>query len=225
MHWIIKDGFRSKNTLVSTEESILLALNKKQISGVELSLYQCLDGKIVVSSNDKVGKTKISEIFFSKLNQYRTEKNIKNNSIISLEHLLKIYSKYDNNHYLFLNLLSHAKDNKRYIENITKILKKYPVKNLYLKSDSKEIILYLRDLMKYTDVKIGATFNNYFSNLFLDFYVVDDLVLQRLGEEQIPSNYILIQNFNLNQESFKYSNFRKSIFVLVDDFTYFKISN
>lgn len=223
MHLIIKNGFSSKNTFPSTEESISLTLNKTDISGIDLNLYRCLDGEIVVSSSNCFEKIKLSEIPFSSLKKYHLKKGLKNTSIFSLEQLLSFYSKY--NQCLVLTLPNHFERNKQYVEKIVEIINKYPIKNLYLKSDVKEIILYLKDLLSSTNVKIGAVMDSdlsYFLNLSLDFYVVDFSTFQKIGERVIPSSCVMIQNITSRQELSFLRSIKKNIFLLVDDLTYFK---
>jgi len=122
----------------------------------------------------------------------------------------------------------HGKDNKRFVEEVTKIINKYPNSNLYLKSSSSEIVLYLREFAQFA--KIGAILidtSPYFLKQQLDFYSLAGPSLCPYWSKQKSEEKTLLMVENVMNEDEaidtiqETKDFLKKMYMIVNDIDIF----
>lgn len=203
MKVLVKNGASTKNTPSNSIDSFLLALNTNYIDGIEVNLNLTKDNNLIVYHCDSIMghyKHKFSNLTLSDIDKYNLGTKVKKHNIITLDKLLKIFD--NTSKLLVLNIDSHN-NNKILVDKLISIINNYPNDNIYIKSSSKEIILYIKD--KIHNAHIGAVImdrEKYFWNLDLDFYSIslNDISLlpikSDIEKKLIKNKFIMLNDIN-----------------------------
>jgi len=209
MKLIADGGAITKNATPNTRDAIILALNTPCVDGFKLKLYLTKDHKIVSVSDDvyEYFKNQIGGIENNTLHQlqgYNLGTNIHRQSILTLREILNIFRKYHKD--LVLQLCNENENNALLIDLLLVELRPYKDLNIYLESESKEIISYLQS----DDVcfQIGAVVQpNSLENfeLSVDFFDVNITLLNKLDiRKKVAEGKLIMINQINNQNVFDY---------------------
>ena len=230
MDYIIKNGISSKNTTLNTEKSISLAFNNPELLGVSLNLYMTKDDYIVVSDTDIVNPSsnqKIRDFTLEELRRHNIGTRVNREEVMTLESVLRDFHGSEKVFIFTMNDMSV--DNQQFVETVASIVNRYPNSNLYIKSPSKEIVLYLRDLIQFAS--IGAVLLNedtYFLKQNLDFYCLSGPKLCPYWSKQKKEAGILLMVESIVNEKDAVStihdvqSFLNKMYMIVDDNNVFK---
>lgn len=203
MKLIIKDGVCSKNSPKNTMDSINLALKTECIEGISITARLTADGTIIVYSDNTIMCNNINKIPYNELLKYNIGTKIRKNRILTLEEVLKTCI---NSSKKIIIELVNCDNNLLLVESLVELTNKYPNANIYLKTDVKEIIIYLKEIAN--NCKIGAIINNYdnyFWMLDLDFYVINcSKINSNFISKKVNNKIMMFEKINV-KDYFKYS--------------------
>jgi len=202
MDYIIKNGVGSKNTALNTETAISLALQNPDLLGVSLNLYMTKDHHIVISDTNIVKgspNSKIQDFTLEELRIHNVGTRVSREEIMTLESVLSNFK--DCKKVLIFTMGDVGSDNKIFVETVANIVNQYSNRNLYIKSSSREIVLYLRDLVKFAQV--GAVLLNedtYFLQQNMDFYCLSGPSLCPYWSKQKSEEGVLLMVESIENE-------------------------
>lgn len=202
MDYIIKNGMGSKNTTLNTEKSISLALHNPDLLGVSLNLYMTKDYHIVISDTNIVEGSpnhKIKDYTLEELRAHNIGTRVNREEIMTLESALRDFQ--NSNRVFIFTMNDVGKNNKIFVEKVSEIVNNYPNSDLYIKSPSAEIVLYLRDLVQFAQV--GAILLNedtYFLKQDLDFYCLSGPSLCPYWSKQKSEKGVLLMVESIENE-------------------------
>lgn len=230
MDYIIKNGMDSKNTALNTEKSISLALHNPELLGVSLNLYMTKDHRIVISDTNMVEGSpnyKIKDYTLEELRVHNIGTRVNREEIMTLENVLSDFKGSDKVFVFTMN--DEGGDNKIFVETVANIVNNYPNSNFYIKSPSAEIVLYLRDLVRFASV--GAVLVNqdtYFLKQDLDFYCLAGPSLCPFWSKQKSEEGVLLMVESIDDEEDAVStihevqSFLNKMYMIIDDSNAFK---
>lgn len=214
MKLIIKDGVSSKNSPKNTMDSINLALKTKCIEGISITVRLTQDGTIIVYSDSIIMCNNINKIPYKELLKYNVGTKIRKNRILTLEEVLENCLRLSKK---IVIKLVNCDNNLLLVESLIELVNRYSTENIYLKTDVKEIIIYLKELAN--PCKIGAIINNYdnyFWDLDLDFYEINcSKVNMSLISKKFSNKTIMFEKIDI-KDYFKHArnNFDNSYLVI-----------
>ena len=230
MDYIIKNGVGSKNTALNTEKSISLALNNPELLGVSLNLYMTKDNYIVISDTDMINSSldyEIRNFTLEELRRHNIGTRVNREDIMTLESVLKDF--HDSEKVFIFTMNDMGVDNKKFVEVVASIVNHYPNNNLYIKSPSREIVLYLRDFIQFAYV--GAVLLNedtYFLKQNLDFYCLSGPRLCPYWSKQKQEEGILLMVESIEDEQdavttiHEVQSFLNKMYMIIDNSNTFK---
>lgn len=212
MKLIIKEGIYSRNSPKNTMDAIILAVNNPNIDGISITIQMTQDGILVVYPDNTIMHKNINKIPYKQLTKYNVGTRIKKHSILKLEDVLQ---KMDGSSKKLLIELVNCDNNLQLVESVITLASKYPDIDIYLNTCVKEDILYLKEIAN--TCRIGATIkdsSNYFWNLDLDFYIIDEANIDSSYIHHMLDNNRIIMYKSMDtvkQLSFVENNFQKYI--------------
>ena len=230
MDYIIKNGMGSKNTALNTEKSISLALNNPDLLGVSLNLYMTKDHHIVISDTNIVEgspNARIEDFTLEELRIHNVGTRVNREEIMTLESVLNEFK--DSEKAFIFTMNDTGRENKIFVENVAEIVNNYPNSNLYIKSPSAEIVLYLRDLVQFANV--GAVLlneDNYFLKQNLDFYCLSGPSLCPFWSKQKSEEGVLLMVESIVDEEdavttiHEVHSFLNKMYMIIDNTNTFK---
>jgi len=204
MYLIAHRGLHSKNTKENTLGAIKLGDSNDKVDGVEIDVRLTMDNKVVVIHDDSIdrvsnGKGKVSEMSLDRLKRFNYGTFLKRSTITTLEEVL---SKFSSNTLLIIELKDESIRNVVLAKTVLEITSKYPNLNIWFKSFSKDIILYLKEN---TDRFVGALVNkNHINNLDLDvdFYSISKKIMTNdlFLSETLKNKPIMVWTINTKED-------------------------
>lgn len=204
MYLVAHRGLQSKNTKENTLAAIKLGNKNSNIHAVEIDVRLTKDEKIVVIHDKDIertsnGKGLVREMSLDRLRQFNYGSFLKRSSISTLDEVLQ---EFNGNTLLIIELKDELDKNILFSAKVLEIVKNYPNLNIWFKSFSKEIILFLKEK---TNLPVGALVNkNHLDNLDLDvdFYSMSkQIITQDMANKKIQNNKpIMVWTINSNED-------------------------
>lgn len=216
MKVIANGGAITKNVTCNTMDALILGLNTSYIDGFKYKLYLTKDQEIITLGDDIVDNyvsdiDKICELTLKEYNHFNIGTDVKSQKILSLKEILKVFKKHPDK--LLVLQLANICDKALLVDVVLELLKDYDIPNLYLESESKEVIEYLKSSGN-SNYKVGAavtskSLSNF--NLNVDFYDIYTSVLKivnirnkiRLGKIIMINQVNRKETFNLIYNEYK----------------------
>lgn len=176
MKFIAKGGATSSNVVENTRDAILLAIHTNYIDGVALCVRLTKDLHPVLFSTTSItgvssGTGYIKEHTLLELQQHNFGSKVKRQDILTLEDALTLFK--NTTKILVLELMDEQERNKEFVDIVMSIVNQYPNINLYMKSRSKEMALYMNQFNTKAKIGIVLTENTPAMNAYnFDFYSV-----------------------------------------------------
>ncbi len=175
MNLIAYRGLSSKNVAYHTKDAIILALNADYLSGISMHVRLTKDQELVVYDEEefRIGNHSfgsIQDLSLNELRHFNVGNKIQRQMIPTLREILDCYR---TEKILLLELADEQDRNFLFAERVAALLNQYRNINLLVTSQSKELVLYLQDLL--TTGKLGLTFtdpNDYQCPIAVDFYQI-----------------------------------------------------
>lgn len=194
MYLVAHRGLHSKNTKENTLGAIKLGDSNSRIDGVEIDVRLTKDNQVVVIHDESIdrvsnGKGKVSEMSLDRLKRFNYGSFLKRTTISTLDEVL---NKFSTKTLLIIELKDELIRNIILAKKVLEITSRYPNLNIWFKSFSKDIVIYLKEN---THRPVGALVNkNHIDNLDLDvdFYSISKKII---ANEMVSSK--LLQNKNI----------------------------
>ncbi|MBQ7136737.1 MAG: hypothetical protein IJO43_02015 [Bacilli bacterium] len=194
MYLVAHRGLHSKNTKENTLGAIKLGDSNSRIDGVEIDVRLTKDNQVVVIHDESIdrvsnGKGKVSEMSLDRLKRFNYGSFLKRTTISTLDEVL---NKFSTKTLLIIELKDELIRNIILAKKVLEITSRYPNLNIWFKSFSKDIVIYLKEN---TNRPVGALVNkNHIDNLDLDvdFYSISKKIITN---EMVSSK--LLQNKNI----------------------------
>jgi glycerophosphoryl diester phosphodiesterase len=204
MYLVAHRGLQSKNTKENTLAAIKLGNKNPNIHAVEIDVRLTKDNEVVVIHDKDIdrtsnGKGMVREMSLERLKRFNFGSFLKRTSISTLEEVLKEFS---DDTLLIIELKDELNRNILLSTKVLEIINNYPNLNIWFKSFSKEIVLYLKEK---TNRPVGALVNqNHLDNLFLnmDFYSISKKIINKeMLDDKIKQNKpIMVWTINTNED-------------------------
>lgn len=194
MKLIAHRGLHSKNTKENTLPALLLANKNTNLSGLELDVRLTRDNEVVVIHDEDInrvsnGKGKVRDMTLDRLKRFNCGTILKRERISTLDEAL---NKLSPSGMIIIELKDELNKNNILVNKVLELIKKYPNLNIWLKSFSKDIVLYLKQYSNYpVGILINAN-NKELLNIDVDFYSIS----QKVINNEIVDN-LLKQNKNI----------------------------
>ena len=182
MKYIIHRGITSKNIKENSYSAIKKAIKDKESIGVEFDIRLTKDKKIVLSHNSLINLNVIEETNYSEL--------IKNNYLTTLDKILEIDIKTNNNYKVFSDILMNT-------------INKYN-KNIYLASFDKNIIKYIKSKYKKGIITLLYRRNNY-NFIITNYKLISNNKIKKIKDKEIFL-WTIHNNNELEEIKNKFSN-------------------
>ncbi len=177
MHIIARRGVTTKNVPSNTLDAVILSQALSYIDGITLDVRLTMDNQLVVFERDSIeslsnGKGNISEMTLDELKHYNTGTKIHKQSIITLEEALSEID-LEMEHKILLHLCDHASKNEILVDELLKVLAKFPSLNILIASCELSMLLLLKE--KKISYPLGRIFKfkeDYNYKMDLSFYVI-----------------------------------------------------
>ena len=172
MKYIVKGGVTSRNVPANSMDALWLSMHSPHLSGVHLNVFLTKDQEVVLYEGPMVdhGKENIHDLTFRHLERRNFGTRIRRHSIVRLEDALKALNEENR---MVLISLGDTKD-LQLVKKVLEITEQFSGLDIYLVSEDKEIVLYLKQATKKQRVGVkitGGNENNW--DMDVDFYVVD----------------------------------------------------
>ena len=179
MKLIAHRGLHSKNTKENTLPALLLANKNTNLSGLELDVRLTRDNEVVVIHDEDInrvsnGKGKVRDMTLDRLKRFNCGTILKRERISTLDEAL---NKLSPSGMIIIELKDELNKNNILVNKVLELIKKYPNLNIWLKSFSKDIVLYLKQYSNYpVGILINAN-NKELLNIDVDFYSISQKVI------------------------------------------------
>ena len=221
MKTIIEGGLSSKNSPMYTIDSFLLANMNTNIDGIHVDIYLTKDNEIVLINQQILKSLGINEQYIndntlSKIKKLNIGTRVKQNQVVSIEALLKIFT----NKYVIVTLKENQDTSKNYllVTVLLEYVNKYPNIKWYLTTSSTNILNLI--LSHNTEAKIGKIVNSeQDSDYSLDFFSTDINNINSL-KNKTDSTTILCNIDTKEKYNFlnKYNASFKELFVIINNY-------
>ena len=204
MKIIANGGASTKNVASNTMDAITLGLKAPYIDGFKFKLYLTKDNRIITLSDDIVnfftkGINKINDFTLKEFLYFNVGSRVQKQQIVTLKQILDIFSKY-NDKYLILELTNENEKNGIFTDLVLNMVRNYSnTINIYLESENKEIVSYLKSTDNSYPIGIRVTENskdNWYVDV--DFYDINTTLLDyfNIREKIINNKLIMIDEVN-----------------------------
>jgi len=200
MYLVAHRGLQSKNTRENTLAAIKLGNQNPNIHAVEIDVRLTKDNNVVVIHDEDIertsnGKGMVREMSLDRLKRFNFGTFLKRTSISTLDEVLK---KFTNDTILIIELKDENHKNILLSTKVLNIVQNYPNLNIWFKSFSKDIILYLKEN---TNRPVGALVNkNHLENLLLDmdFYSISKKVINKemINQKNVQNKPVMVWTIN-----------------------------
>lgn len=188
----------------NTKESIINALNKPYISGIEIDIRMTKDNKIVVLHDKTINRTSnghglVSKTTYSKLKKYNFGTKTHPSKISLLKDILKIVP---NNKILLIEIKCELCNENKFIKNLLKTLKPFKNKNIHIMSFNNSIINKIKK--KEPNLKCGILISTLINSTHIkdntDFIAISSYSINKIKNYQKPIFIWAINNKKTYQE-------------------------
>lgn len=202
MNLIAHRGLQSKNTKENTLPALILANKNNKLSGFELDVRLTRDNEIVVIHDEDIdrvsnGKGKVRDMSLDRLKRFNYGTWIKRSTISTLDEVL---SKLNSSSMIIIELKDEQEKNNILVNKTLEIINKYPNLDIWLKSFSKDIILYLK---QYSNYPVGILINDKDRKLLdidVDFYSISQKIINNKMVENLLNQNKNIMIWTVNTE-------------------------
>lgn len=222
MYLIAHRGLQTKNTKENTLGAIKLGDSNPNIYGVELDVRLTKDNKVVVIHDDTIdrtsnGKGKVREMSLNRLKRFNYGSFLKRSTISTLEEVL---DKFSSNTLLIIELKDELDKNIFLARKVLEITMKYSNLNIWFKSFSKDIVMYLKEN---NDRPVGiliSSKNIEYLDLDMDFYsiskkiVTKDMISNKLSQNKKVMIWTVDTNEDMNILENNIGNYLDSIYLI-----------
>ena len=221
MKTIIEGGLSSKNSPIYTVDSFMLANANQNIDGIHVDIYLTKDNEIVLINQQTLKSLGVNEQYIndntlSKIKKLNIGTRVKQNQVVSIEALLKIFT----NKYIIVTLKENQDTSKNYllVTVLLEYVNKYPNIKWYLTTSSTNILNLI--LSHNTEAKIGKIVNSrQDSDYSLDFFSTDINNINSLKNK--PDSTIILCDIDTKEKYVflnKYNASFKELFVIINNY-------
>lgn len=198
MKIIANGGASTKNVASNTMDAITLGLKAPYIDGFKFKLYLTKDNEIITLSDDIVnfftkGLNKIDDFTLKDFLYFNVGSRVQKQQIITLKQILNIFQ--NKNKYLILELADQKENNALFTDLVLNMVRSYESSiNIYLESESKEIVEYLKSTDNSYPIGIRVTENSK-DNWYIDvdFYDINTTLLDDFNiRDKIKDNKLIM---------------------------------
>ena len=198
MKIIANGGASTKNVASNTMDAITLGLKAPYIDGFKFKLYLTKDNEIITLSDDIVnfftkGLNKIDDFTLKDFLYFNVGSRVQKQQIITLKQILNIFQ--NKNKYLILELADQKENNALFTDLVLNMVRSYEsIINIYLESESKEIVEYLKSTDNSYPIGIRVTENSK-DNWYIDvdFYDINTTLLDDFNiRDKIKDNKLIM---------------------------------
>ncbi len=198
MKVIANGGASTKNVANNTLDAIYLGLNAPYIDGFKFKLYLTKDKEIITLSDDIVelytkGLNEIDDYTLKDFLLFNVGSKVQKQQIVTLRQILYIFQ--NTNKYLILELADQKENNALFTDLVLNMIRSYSNSiNIYLESENKEIVEYLKSTDNSYPIGIRvtekSTDNWYFD---VDFYDINTTLLDDFNiRDKVKENKLIM---------------------------------
>lgn len=198
MKIIANGGASTKNVASNTLDAIYLGLNAPYISGFKFKLYLTKDKEIITLSDDIVklftsGINEIDDYTLKEFLFFNVGSSVQKQQIVTLRQILYIFQ--NRGKYLILELVDQKDNNALFTDLVLNIVRSYSNDiNIYLESENKEIVEYLKSTDNSYPIGIRVRENSR-DNWYIDvdFYDINTTLLDDFNiRDKIEENKLIM---------------------------------
>lgn len=198
MKVIANGGASTKNVANNTLDAIYLGLNAPYIDGFKFKLYLTKDKEIITLSDDIVnlftkGINEIDDYTLKDFLFFNVGSSVQKQQIVTLRQIL--YTFQNRGKYLILELADQKENNALFTDLVLNMVRSYSNSiNIYLESENKEIVEYLKATDNSYPIGIRVTENSR-DNWFIDvdFYDINTTLLDDFNiREKVRENKLIM---------------------------------
>ena len=198
MKVIANGGASTKNVANNTLDAIYLGLNAPYIDGFKFKLYLTKDKEIITLSDDIVnlftkGINEIDDYTLKDFLFFNVGSSVQKQQIVTLRQIL--YTFQNRGKYLILELADQKENNALFTDLVLNMVSSYSNSiNIYLESENKEIVEYLKATDNSYPIGIRVTENSR-DNWFIDvdFYDINTTLLDDFNiREKVRENKLIM---------------------------------
>ena len=202
---IIADGGAStKNVANNTMDAITLGLKAPYIDGFKFKLYLTKDNSIITLSDAIVnfftkGINNINDFTLKEFLYFNVGSKVQKQQIVTLKEILEVFK--DKGKYLILELANENEKNALFTDEVLNMVRAYSNNiNIYLESESQEIVAYLKATDNSYPIGIRVTENST-DNWYIDvdFYDINTTLLDDFNIREKTNNNKLIMIDQVNR--------------------------
>ena len=198
MKVIANGGASTKNVANNTLDAIYLGLNAPYIDGFKFKLYLTKDKEIITLSDDIVelytkGLNEIDDYTLKDFLLFNVGSKVQKQQIVTLRQILYIFQ--NTNKYLILELADQKENNALFTDLVLNMIRSYSNSiNIYLESENKEIVEYLKSTDNSYPIGIRVTENskdNWYVDV--DFYDINTTLLDDFNiRDKVKENKLIM---------------------------------
>ena len=198
MKVIANGGASTKNVANNTLDAIYLGLNAPYIDGFKFKLYLTKDKEIITLSDDIVelytkGLNEIDDYTLKDFLLFNVGSKVQKQQIVTLRQILYIFQ--NTNKYLILELADQKENNALFTDLVLNMIRSYSNSiNIYLESENKEIVEYLKSTDNSYPIGIRVTeesTDNWYVDV--DFYDINTTLLDDFNiRDKVEENKLIM---------------------------------
>ena len=198
MKVIANGGASTKNVANNTLDAIYLGLNAPYIDGFKFKLYLTKDKEIITLSDDIVelytkGLNEIDDYTLKDFLLFNVGSKVQKQQIVTLRQILYIFQ--NTNKYLILELADQKENNALFTDLVLNMIRSYSNSiNIYLESENKEIVEYLKSTDNSYPIGIRVTeesTDNWYIDV--DFYDINTTLLDDFNiRDKVKENKLIM---------------------------------
>ena len=198
MKVIANGGASTKNVASNTLDAIYLGLNAPYIDGFKFKLYLTKDKEIITLSDDIVelytkGLNEIDDYTLKDFLLFNVGSKVQKQQIVTLRQILYIFQ--NTNKYLILELADQKENNALFTDLVLNMIRSYSNSiNIYLESENKEIVEYLKSTDTSYPIGIRVTeesTDNWYVDV--DFYDINTTLLDDFNiRDKVKENKLIM---------------------------------
>ncbi len=203
MKVIANGGASTKNVAKNTLDAIYLGFKAPYIDGFKFKLYLTKDKEIITLSDDIVelytkGLNEIDDYTLKEFLLFNVGSKVQKQQIVTLKQILYIFQ--NTNKYLILELADQKENNALFTDLVLNMIRSYSNSiNIYLESENKEIVEYLKSTDNSYPIGIRVTENskdNWYVDV--DFYDINTTLLDdfNIRDKVVENKLIMIDQVN-----------------------------
>ena len=198
MKVIANGGASTKNVANNTLDAIYLGLNAPYIDGFKFKLYLTKDKEIITLSDDIVelytkGLNEIDDYTLKDFLLFNVGSKVQKQQIVTLRQILYVFQ--NRGKYLILELADQKENNALFTDLVLNMIRSYSNSiNIYLESENKEIVEYLKSTDNSYPIGIRVTeesTDNWYVDV--DFYDINTTLLDDFNiRDKVKENKLIM---------------------------------